>query len=347
MKPLILDSAWDEFRAWCIAKDQPGFRSDQVADWLFRKNVVDFSEMTNLPDGFRQILTSAFRILGTHASGKETDSDGTVKHVFRLFDGHCIEAVYLPRGADHTLCISSQVGCALGCRFCATGSMGIIRNLTSGEILSQIVHIRNIHGLTEPGNIVFMGMGEPLLNLEAVTGAIRMITDNRLFGWSARRITISTAGIVPEIRHLGKYNLGINLAVSLNASEDTTRSRLMPINKKYPLRNLIQALCEYPLAGSQQKITFEYVMLRNINDSLQDATRLVKLLDPRRDKVNLIPFNEASSGSRFKSSPHETVLLFQEKLIRAGFIVRIRQSQGASIRAGCGQLACRIESQGA
>ncbi len=222
--------------------------------------------------------------------------------------------------------------------------MGIVRNLFAGEIVSQVIHVRQISQSDEHGNIVFMGMGEPLLNTDAVAESIRRITDIRCMGWSPRRITVSTAGIVPEIRRFGQLNLGVNLAVSLNAPDDAIRSRLMPVNKKYPLKILLAALRDYPLPSRQHQITYEYVMLDGINDHTDHAEKLIRLLDPRRDKVNLIPFNTVS-GSRFRCSAPETILLFQNQLENHGLTALIRNSRGTGIAAACGQLASRISSR--
>lgn len=336
----ILELDIEELQSWCTRKKQPAFRGRQVFDWLYQKNVTDFEQMTNVPESLRQLLSKAYVGLCTEITEYCRDADGTAKYLFRLKDNHRIESVYLPRNTDYTLCISSQVGCALGCRFCATGTMGIVRNLSVGEILSQVIHIRQNDGLSSHGNIVFMGMGEPLLNLDAIIGAVERLTEPAALGWSPRRITVSTAGIVPEIRRLGERLPGINLAVSLNAADDRTRSRLMPINRKYPLKILMEALKAYPLPSRQHQITYEYIMLHRINDQMKDATHLIRLLDRRRDKINLIPFNPVP-GSRFRCSEPESIRQFQKCLHDAGFTAMIRQSQGASIAAACGQLAGR------
>lgn len=337
-KKIITDLDHDQLIVWLSEHAFPSFHAAQLFNWLYSKGATDFDAMTDLPHKLRDSLNTSFFLLGTTLHQSLTDETGVLKFVFSLHDNHVIETVYLPSETGYTLCISSQVGCVLGCRFCATGAMGIVRNLSSGEIVSQVLHAQKITGCGAHGSIVFMGMGEPLLNSDAVIEAIKRITDTRGLGWSPRRVTLSTAGIVPEIHRLGKAGLGVNLAVSLNAADDATRSRIMPINKKYPLKMLISSLNAYPLPSRQHRITCEYVMLQGINDSLQQADKLIRLLNRRRYKINLIPYN-ATSNSRFKPSESNTILAFQNRLHTAGFIVRIRNSRGSGIQAACGQLA--------
>lgn len=339
-KQLIFDLTTDELIAWCHQHNIKPFRAKQIIEWLYVNRVTGFDGMTNLSLSLREKLSKQFHFMGATIEKAVESDDGTTKFQLKLSDDHSVEAVYLPRKDGYTLCISSQVGCALGCRFCATGSMGIIRNLSRGEILSQILIIQDRLSLNPHGNIVFMGMGEPLLNTEAVLSAIDTLVNPDEMGWSPRRITLSTAGIIPEIRRLASISPGVNLAISLNGADDKVRSRLMPINKKYPLNDLITTLKDYPLPSNQQKITFEYVMIRNINDSLEQARKLTRLLDPKRDKINLIPLNPVDN-SRFKASAPETILQFQALLKKSGFSVFIRHSQGDQIDAACGQLISR------
>ncbi|MBN1880315.1 23S rRNA (adenine(2503)-C(2))-methyltransferase RlmN [bacterium] len=339
----LVDFSPDMLSEWCSSQNLDHFRASQIHEWIFKKLVFDYGSMTNLPAVLRTTLSKTVPVLNTVVKHVASDSDGTRKFVFSLTDDHSIETVFMPGDTGYTLCISSQVGCALGCRFCATGMMGIVRNLSAGEILSQILHARQQVQADDHGNIVFMGMGEPLLNADAVVDAVRRITDPHCMGWSPRRITLSTAGIIPEIRRLGKLNLLINLAVSLNAADEATRSRLMPINRKYPLKNLMAALKEYPLPSRQHQITYEYILINGINDDLQHAEKLVRLLDPRRDKVNLIPYNSVP-GSRFKKSEPDVVERFQDRLRSGGLIAQIRKSRGNSIMAACGQLAGSIDA---
>jgi 23S rRNA (adenine2503-C2)-methyltransferase len=333
-----------ELKEWFETTGHQAFHADQILSWIYEKGVFCFEDMSNLSKTLRQKLASQFIILDTELLRRFESQDGCLKQLLKLHDSRLIEVVYLPVESHYTLCLSSQVGCALGCRFCATGSMGIGRNLSVGEIISQVLEIQRDTSRREPGNIVFMGMGEPLLNSAHVLAAIERMTAPWGFGWSPRRITVSTAGIIPEIRRLGEAQLGINLAVSLNAADDRTRSRLMPINRKYPLKKLIQTLKEYPLKTKQQMITLEYILLKGINDSDDDAHKLTKLLARKRFKINLIAFN-STEGTRFKPSEQERILAFQQILSQAGLITRIRKSMGSDIAAACGQLAGQAEGE--
>jgi 23S rRNA (adenine2503-C2)-methyltransferase len=337
-KKLISELDYEHLVLWLNNHNYPTFHAAQILKWIYLKLISEYSDMTDLPLKLRLSLDSSFYLWGTDLQQTHTDSTNVKKFVFSLNDSHFIETIFIPKDNEYTLCISSQVGCALGCRFCATGAMGIIRNLTAGEIVSQVLHVRKLTGSDTHGNIVFMGMGEPLLNTGAVVEAIKKMTDPRCMGWSPRRITVSTAGIVPEIFRLGKADLGVNLAVSLNAADDATRSRLMPINKKYPLKTLVSALNDYPLPSRQHRITCEYVMIQGVNDSPVQADKLVRLLNRRRYKINLIPYN-ATSQARFKSPDPDAILEFQNRLQSAGYVVRIRNSRGSGIHAACGQLA--------
>jgi len=337
----IMDLNLQELQEWLVRQGEPPYRAKQITRWLYIEHVSDIEEMTNLSKSLRKKLAREFAVLNGRIIEHREHTDGTVKFGIALADNQPVETVYLPRAKRKTLCISSQAGCALGCKFCATGMLGIIRNLTCGEILSQIIHARRHVEFKEHGNIVFMGMGEPLMNTLNVIQSIKVLTSDWGFGWSPRRITVSTAGIVPEIRRMGQAKLGVNLAISLNAPDDRIRSRLMPINRKYPLKMLMQAIKDYPLSSGQQKITFEYIMLRGINDSPEHAVKLIKLLPKNRSKLNLIPFNPIE-GSRYHPTDGEQIVAFQDILTDAGFLVRIRKSQGRAIQAACGQLAGNI-----
>ncbi len=296
--------------------------------------------MTNLKKDLRQRLAAAFNIGRLKRRARETAADGTRKYLFELVDGECIESVLIPERDHFTLCLSTQVGCAQGCRFCLTASGGLGRNLTQGEILAQVRDIRR--DLDQPGhltNIVFMGMGEPLANYRNLIDAIGLLQDNKVgFGFSKRKITVSTAGLVPRLADLGR-DTDVGLAVSLNATDNETRSRLMPINRRYPLEDLLAACRRYPLAP-QRRITFEYILLAGINDSPADASRLAALLRPIRAKVNLIPFNE-HSGSEFRCPDEDTILTFQKILVDRRYTAIIRRSKGRDISAACGQLRAR------
>ena len=296
--------------------------------------------MTNLKKDLRQRLAAVFDIGRLHRRTCETAADGTRKYLFELVDGERIESVLIPERDHYTLCLSTQVGCAQGCRFCLTASGGLGRNLTQGEILAQVRDIR--FDLEQPENltnIVFMGMGEPLANYRNLIGAIGLLQDNKVgFGFSKRKITVSTAGLVPRLADLGR-DTDVGLAVSLNATDNETRSRLMPINRRYPLEVLLEACRRYPLAP-QRRITFEYILLAGINDSPADARRLSALLRPIRAKINLIPFND-HPGSEFRCPDEGTILAFQKVLVDQRYTAIIRRSKGREISAACGQLRAR------
>ena len=330
---------------------QKPYRGRQVVNWIYKKLAASFDEMTDLPKELREEFKKAAYISNLHLLEEQVSSDCTRKFLFELEDGESIESVLIPgvRGGNkYTLCISSQVGCALGCAFCCTGKLGIKRNLRAYEITDQILAVSRILSkdyqsaspLPSITNIVFMGMGEPLNNFRAVVTALKMITE--LMGFSKRRVTVSTAGIVPKIYELAEKAPEINLAVSLNATTDKVRSRIMPINKKYPLKELMKACREFPLPP-RRRITFEYVLLDGINDSEEDAMRLTRLLQGIRSNVNLIPYNPHSLFDRNTSSilrkPSEKKILeFQDILHKSGIMAIIRKSMGSDISAACGQL---------
>ncbi|MDJ0874095.1 MAG: 23S rRNA (adenine(2503)-C(2))-methyltransferase RlmN [Desulfobacterales bacterium] len=325
---------------WLADTGEAPYRADQILRWVFRDQVDRFDAMTNLKKDLRQRLAAVFDIGRLHRRACETAADGTRKYLFELVDGERIESVLIPERDHYTLCLSTQVGCAQGCRFCLTASGGLGRNLTQGEILAQVRDIR--FDLEQPENltnIVFMGMGEPLANYRNLIGAIGLLQDNKVgFGFSKRKITVSTAGLVPRLADLGR-DTDVGLAVSLNATDNETRSRLMPINRRYPLEVLLEACRRYPLAP-QRRITFEYILLAGINDSPADARRLSALLRPIRAKINLIPFND-HPGSEFRRPDEGTILAFQKVLVDQRYTAIIRRSKGREISAACGQLRAR------
>ncbi|MDJ0812070.1 MAG: 23S rRNA (adenine(2503)-C(2))-methyltransferase RlmN [Desulfobacterales bacterium] len=325
---------------WLADTGEAPYRADQILRWVFRDQVDRFDAMTNLKKDLRQRLAAVFDIGRLHRRTCETAADGTRKYLFELVDGERIESVLIPERDHYTLCLSTQVGCAQGCRFCLTASGGLGRNLTQGEILAQVRDIR--FDLEQPENltnIVFMGMGEPLANYRNLIGAIGLLQDNKVgFGFSKRKITVSTAGLVPRLADLGR-DTDVGLAVSLNATDNETRSRLMPINRRYPLEVLLEACRRYPLAP-QRRITFEYILLAGINDSPADARRLSALLRPIRAKINLIPFND-HPGSEFRRPDEGTILAFQKVLVDQRYTAIIRRSKGREISAACGQLRAR------
>jgi 23S rRNA (adenine2503-C2)-methyltransferase len=316
------------------AIDKP-FRAQQIYEALNRRAVGGFEEMTDLSVPLRARLESEFRIGLPAVAERWPSSDGTVKYLLRLIDGATVEAVDIPDGDRRTLCISSQAGCGLACRFCVTGYWGAGRNLTSGEIVGQVLAIRRDALLPADGfNLVFMGMGEPLLNLEALTTALGILTES--LSW--RRITVSTAGVVPGIEALALWPKRPNLAISLHASADPLRDRIMPINRTYPLDSLFGALAAYPLEPGR-KITLEYILIRDLNDRDEDADTLVRRARGLPVKVNLIPINpDPVLGAEMVPPSDRRIAAFQERLQRRGLIATVRRRRGDDVAAACGQL---------
>jgi 23S rRNA (adenine2503-C2)-methyltransferase len=314
------------------------YRGRQLATWIYRKGVVSLDAMTDLPKDFRAALAERSVLALPEVERVTPSADGSRKLVFRLDDGGRVSAVLMPDEGRTTLCLSTQVGCGYGCAFCLTGTMGLARNLTAGEIVGQLLAA---NGLGEVGpratHLVFMGMGEPLANLAHLVRAIRILTDARLgVGYSPRRLTVSTVGLVSGIDRLGRENLKVNLAVSLHAATDEVRSRLMPVNRSWNLGAVMDAVRRYPLAP-RQRVFFEYVLLDGVNDGPEDAARLARLLRGVRAKVNLIPFNDWE-GSEFRRPALARILAFQSVLLDAGIITTVRWSRGEDVGAACGQL---------
>ncbi len=323
------------------------YRAAQICRWIYSEGADSFAAMTDISRADRETLRKTAEIRPPELSERLVSHDKTEKYLFSLQDGEKIESVLIPDEGRLTLCISSQAGCALGCRFCLTGAGGLRRNLLPHEITGQaLVAERLAAAWAAPGqtaregryvtNIVMMGMGEPLMNAENVFEALKRLMSPKMFNISSRRITLSTAGVVPGIKALGDSGLNVNLAVSINAPNDEIRDRIMPINKKYPLKELIKALKNYPLAP-RRRITVEYVMLKGINDRVEHAAELGRLLRGLKCKINLIPFNE-HAGSEFKRPEADSVLAFQERLHSMNYTAFIRESRGADILAACGQL---------
>jgi 23S rRNA (adenine2503-C2)-methyltransferase len=317
-----------------LGKEQ--YRAVQVMKWVHQHLTDSFQGMTNLSKAMREELSARALIGLPDLLHVRRSDDGTRKFLLRLKDGYCIETVLIPEEDHDTLCISTQVGCAMGCKICRTGKMGFKRNLTAGEIVSQLLTVRRTLPESRITNVVFMGMGEPLANFSETVKAINILTHPNGPQISWRRLTVSTAGLVPRIRDLGR-TVRAKLAVSLNAVTDEQRDAIMPINRKYPLAELLSALKEYPLPR-RDRITFEYVLIDGFNDSEADARQLVRLLNPIRAKVNLIPLNdEAAEG--LKSPKPAKVLRFQEVLMSRSLMAIVRKSRGRDILAACGQLA--------
>ena len=312
------------------------FRARQIGKWLYQKYANSYDDMTDLSLDLRNELTTLLPLnCSLELMNEQISADGTVKFLFKLSDGNRIETVLIPEGKRLTLCVSSQVGCALGCKFCLTGTVGRIRNLNTPEIIDQILYV-NSKCEKPVTNIVFMGMGEPLDNLDNLVNSIRILTDEGCVGMSPKRITVSTSGLVPQIDELAK-RLSVNLSVSLNASNDKTRDEIMPINKKYPIEKLIRSAVKFPMP-KRKLLTFEYVLLRDINDSDRNASELVNLLKGIQCKINLIPFNEAYPLA-YNTPEDKRVLSFQRILTDAGINAKIRKNRGRDILGACGQLA--------
>jgi 23S rRNA (adenine2503-C2)-methyltransferase len=314
------------------------FRGRQLARWMYRKGMVDLAAMTDLPKEFRIELADRATVAPPQIERTTSSLDGSRKLVLRLSDEALMSAVLMPDDDRLTLCLSTQVGCGFRCAFCLTGTMGVERNLTAGEIVGQLLVANSLAPADQRvTHMVFMGMGEPLANLSSVVKAIRIFTDPRLgFGYSPRRITVSTVGLVSGIDKLGSERLGVNLAISLHAARDEVRSRLMPVNKAWSLGALMSAVRRYPLAARQQ-VFFEYVLLDGVNDAVEDADRLAQLLRGVPAKVNLIPFNDWA-GSGFRRPPLARILAFQSVLLKVGVTTTVRWSKGEDIGAACGQL---------
>ncbi|UCG38789.1 MAG: 23S rRNA (adenine(2503)-C(2))-methyltransferase RlmN [bacterium] len=316
--------------------DTKPFRRKQLLKWVYLRGVGQFESMTDMPLPLREELSRRLDLHPMREVARNATDDGTVKFLHILEDGALIESVLIPEEGHHTLCLSTQSGCAMDCVFCDTARAGAGRNLTAGEILAQIVYaVRYLGDRARLRNLVFMGMGEPLQNLDALVPALGIILDEDALGFSPRRVTVSTCGWVPGMERLGSTGTDVNLAVSLNATDDRTRSLLMPVNRKYPLARLMDAVRDYPLRA-RSRITFEYVLIEDINDSDEDVRRLVKLLEGIPSKVNLIPCNVNSSGLR--GPGQERVRAFQEALLEKGVLATLRKSRGQDIQAACGQL---------
>ncbi|MCI0487656.1 MAG: 23S rRNA (adenine(2503)-C(2))-methyltransferase RlmN [Blastocatellia bacterium] len=343
----LLGLTADELREFMTAMGEKPYRARQLHDSIYRRRVTSFDSMTDLPKTLRRLLDERAVVTHTRVESVFISSDGTRRFLLKLGDGREVEAVFMPEERRDTVCISSQVGCPLACDFCMTGVMGLRRNMTAGEIVSQVIIVLNEvygQGIEPPHgtNIVMMGMGEPLLNYDSVIKSVRLFADPDGLRIAPRRVTLSTAGIVPRIYDLAREEVRPRLAISLTAANDELRNRLFPINLKYSLKQLIEACRSYPL-GERERLTFEYVMLDGINDSDRDARELVRLLSGIRAKVNLIPHNPAPELP-YRSSSMERILAFQKILTGAGLPSFIRRPRGQDISAACGQLAARHQA---
>lgn len=329
----------DEIQALVSSLGEEPYRGVQLAEWVFRKDAADFEEMTDLSREFRARLREVasigrLQVLDRRASQR----DGTLKYLLGLADGETIETVLVPEGERRTVCVSTQIGCGMGCAFCATAIGGLVRNLTTGEIVDQVLAVRRNLG-ERPTNVVMMGMGEPLANYENVLRAVRLINHEHGLGIGIRRIAVSTCGLVPGIYRLSEENLQVVLAVSLHAAADGKRDQIMPINKKYPLAELIRA-CRDFTSRTGRRITFEYALMEDFNDSDEDARALATLLHPLLCHVNLIPMNPVPETA-YRRPASKTVLRFQLELSRMGIEATARAEKGTDIEAACGQLRHR------
>jgi 23S rRNA (adenine2503-C2)-methyltransferase len=327
------------------ALGEPAFRATQTVKWIHQVGTRDFAAMTNLSKSLRERLLDTACITTPEVVTEQLAADGTRKWLLRLADGNAIETVFIPEPGRGTLCVSSQVGCPLDCSFCATAKQGFSRNLTAAEIVGQLWIAARALGQTKGehhiiSNVVFMGMGEPLLNFESVLSAIDLMLDDNAYGLSRRRVTVSTAGLVPGIDRLREAK-PVALAVSLHAPHNSVRNELVPLNKKYPLEDLLAACRRYIEGREHDRVTFEYVMLDGVNDRESDARALIKRLEGIRSKVNLIPFNTIA-GSEYRRSRPEAILRFQTMLQAAGYLTTVRKTRGDDIDAACGQLVGKV-----
>lgn len=333
------------------ARFSPSFRAKQIYNWLYTRYENGFDKMENLPKSLRQELSRDYSAQNLELIRLEESSDGTKKYLFKTHDGHTFESVFLKmkdkkkdennqviEGEKYTFCLSSQIGCKVGCTFCFTAKGGFVRDLSAGEIVEQVVILKRDNALAahKRVNIVYMGMGEPLHNLANVAKAIKILSELEGLSISARRQTISTSGIAPRIKELGKLNLGVQLAISLHAVDDALRSRLMPINKAYNIESIIEAVREFPI-DARKRVMFEYLVIKDVNDDLMSAKRLLALLNGIKAKVNLILFNP-HEGSEFQRPEISKVKEFADFLVKRGLLATIRESKGIDISAACGQL---------
>ena len=347
-KRLLIGLSREELAAEVAAMGEPAFRAKQLWHWIYDRGAESFEGMTSLSKGFREKLAESYVIGRPSVKTHQKSVDGTQKWLLRFPDGQEVESVHIPESDRGTLCVSSQVGCTLTCKFCHTGTQRLVRNLSASEIVGQVMLAKDSFEewpASREGraitNLVMMGMGEPLYNFENVAKALRIVMDGEGLGISKRKITLSTAGVVPMMQRCGE-ELGVNLAVSLHAVNDEIRDQIVPINKKYPLAELLQACRDYPGVHNARRITFEYVMLKGVNDSDADARELVRILDGIPAKVNLIPFNPWP-GAPYECSEPERVETFADILASHHMSAPVRQPRGQDIFAACGQL--KSESQ--
>ncbi len=349
----LLDLDADAMNAWCVAHGEKPFRATQLLQWIHRAGVSDFGEMTTLAKSLRERLVETTEVRAMAPLSDHTSGDGTRKWLLDAGQGNAVEMVFIPETSRGTLCISTQAGCAVNCRFCSTGKQGFNRNLTTGEIIGQLWLANRMLGSVAPGkddageriisNVVLMGMGEPLLNYQPVVAALRLMLDDHAYGLSRRRVTLSTSGVVPMMDRL-RDDCPVALAVSLHASNDMLRDDLVPLNRKYPLRELLAACNRYLERAPRDFVTFEYVMLDGINDSDAHARELVALVRDTPCKFNLIPFN-AFPAAGLQGSSRQRIRAFGDILLQADIVTTIRKTRGDDIDAACGQLAGAVRDR--
>jgi len=321
---------------------EPGYRARQIYQWIHHHNVDSFGEITSISKSLRQILSDNFFLNTLKMVKQQTAEDGTIKFSWRLLDDRHIESVLIPEIKRNTICISSQVGCSLDCHFCATGNMGLVRNLTPGEIIEQVLLIKKLTNLIIT-NVVFMGMGEPFLNYSRSIKACKILGDPEGVGIAQKKITISTSGIIPKIYQYTEEKNPYNLAISLHAPNQEIRQKIMPIAFKFPLPELMESIRYYMNAHKRNRVTFEYVLLHGVNDSVKEAKELISLLSPIRCKLNIIPCNQNRLG--YKPPPNSQLEKFMTILTQAPFAVTLRKNRGEDITAACGQLAIQLQEK--
>ncbi len=331
----IKDYCLGELKNLLEKENYPGFCAQQIFGWIYKKRVKDFNSMVNISKELKKFLRENFYLSSMTLLKKEKSQDSVEKFLFKLKDASVIETVLISQGLRSTLCVSTQVGCKFKCTFCASGKDGLKRNLTSSEIINQYLNISDLAFINKVTNIVFMGIGEPLDNFENTIKSIKILTDSAGIGFPKRRISISTCGLVPQIEELARLNLGIKLSISLHSADDAARSKLMPVNKQYPLKELIPAVRRFSRA-MKYPVTFEYALIGDINTKKSDAEKLANLMKTIKGKVNLIPYNGISH--KFKPPTQQAIESFKEELKKRGVLFTSRKARGRDINAACGQL---------
>ena len=331
----IKDFNIEELKQELVNLGEKPFRAEQIFKWIFEENVTSFDEMTNISLELREKLKKEYTLCVFNIIKKQVASDGTIKYLFDVLDGNAIETVLMKYHHGYSICVSSQIGCKMGCKFCASTGIAFIRSLTSGEIVEQLLAVERDEKI-KISNVVFMGIGEPLDNYEDVVNAIRIINNQKGINIGARHISVSTSGLVPKIYKLAEENIQCTLSISLHATTDEQRSKMMPVNNLYNIEELLQACKDY-IAKTNRRISFEYALAKENNDNLEDAKRLVKLLKGMNCHVNLIPINKIENGS-FDKSSNENIMKFRDYLNNHGIVATIRRELGSDIDAACGQL---------